>query len=204
MSSPSNNAAEEAQANTEQQQAAAKQSQAQINSIFDNPLRTAQYQQLGDDTTAYYTKQLDQQKAKNDLQLKFAEARGGQIGGSVQVDQNADASKDYLNGVFQAQQKGLSAAAGLQSQDETSRANLIAQAQGGLDATSAATQAAESMRGNLQAANAGSTTNALGDAFGDFASIYQKSQDAAALRAGQKYSYNTVYQPGFGAGATGS
>jgi len=202
MSSPSNSAAKQAQANTEQQQQMAQASQAKINSIFDNPLRTQQYQQLGTDTTKYYTDQLNQQKVKNDLALKFAEARGGQIGGSVQTDQNQLASQDYLNGVLAAQRKGNSAAAGLMSQDQNSRASLIAQAQGGLDATSAATNAAAAMRSNLQGANADSTTNALGDTFGNFASIYQKSQDAAALRAGQKYAYNTVYQPGFGYGGS--
>jgi hypothetical protein len=73
-----------------------------------------------------------------------------------------------------------------------------------LDATSAASQAASALKGNLQAGQASSTANAFGDTFGDFATIYQKSQDAKALRDGQLYAYNTIYQPGFGAGATGS
>lgn len=200
MSSPSNKAAKEAQANTEAQQRMAQDAQNKINALFDNPARTAEYQQLGKDTTAYYMGDLNQQKTKNDLQMKFAQARGGLIGSSVQTDQAQTAGQDYLKGVIQAQRLGNSAAAGLQSQDETSRANLIAQAQGGLNATSAATNAASAMRANLAGAQSANQANALGDTFGDFASIYQRSQDAAALRAGQKYSYNTVYQPGFGAG----
>jgi hypothetical protein len=201
MSSPSDSAAKQAQANESARTASIANSTGQINQIFDNPARQAQYGQLAKDTSAYYTNQLNDQKTINDRNLKFAEARGGQIGGSVQADQGAQSGKDYLKGVLEAQRRGDAASASLQGQDQQSRANLIAAAQGGLDATSAASQAASAMRGNAQAGMAGATSNALGDTFGDFAGIYQRSQDAAALRNGQLNAYNTVYQPGFGATA---
>lgn len=203
MGGGSNKAAEQAQANTEAQQRMAQEATGRINAIFDNPARTAQYDQLGKDTTAYYTQQLDDKKAINDRSLKFALARNGQTGSSVQADQSARAAKDYLNGVLQATRQGNAASAGLQAQDQTARANLIAQAQGGLNATDAASNAAAAMKADLAGAQSSNTASALGDVFGDFSSIYQKSQDAAALRNGQKYAYNTIYQPGFGAGATG-
>lgn len=203
MCGGSNSAAKQAQQNEEARQRQIAQSTAQINSIFDNPSRTGQYDQLTKDTTNYYTDQLDQQKAKNDRQLRFTLARNGQTGGSVQADLGAQAGKDYLQGVLEAQRRGLAAGASLKSQDEQSRANLIAAAQGGLDATSAASQAASALRSNLESGQASSTANAFGDTFGDFATIYQKSQDAKALRDGQLYAYNTIYQPGFGVGATG-
>lgn len=203
MSGGSNSAAKQAQRDEEARQRQIAQSTAQINSIFDDPSRTSQYDQLAKDTTSYYTNQLDQQKAKNDRQLRFAVARNGQVGGSVQTDLGTQAGKDYLQGVLEAQRRGLAAGASLRSQDEQSRANLIAAAQGGLDATSAASQAASALQSNLQAAQPAATANAFGDAFSDFATIYQKSQDAKALRDGQLYAYNTIYQPGFGAGVTG-
>lgn len=203
MCGGSNSAAKQAQRDEEARQQQIAQSTAQINSIFDDPSRTSQYDQLAKDTTSYYTNQLDQQKAKNDRQLRFTLARNGQVGGSVQTDLGTQAGKDYLQGVLEAQRRGLSAGASLRSQDEQSRANLIAAAQGGLDATSAASQAASALQSNLQAAQPAATANAFGDAFSDFATIYQKSQDAKALRDGQLYAYNTIYQPGFGAGVTG-
>lgn len=202
MSGGSNSAAKQAQANEDARNAQIANSTSQINGIFDNPARTGQYNQLAKDTTSYYTQQLNDQKAINDRGLKFAMARNGQTGGSVQTDLGAQAGKDYLKGVLEATRRGQAAGASLQSQDEQSRANLIGAAQGGLDATSAASQAASALRSNLQAGQANSTANAFGDAFGDFATIYQKSQDAKALRDGQLFAYNTVYQPGFGAGAT--
>lgn len=200
MSGGSNKAAQQAQANQDAKDAQVKASTAQINSIFDNPARTAQYGQLAKDTTGYYTQGLDQQNAINNRQMKFAQARNGQIGSSVQTDQTAAAGKDYLKGVLQATREGQQASARLMSSDEMSRANLIAQAQGGLDATSAATNSAEAMKANLAGASSANTADALGNVFGDFSSLYQRSQDSAALRQGQMYGYGAIYQPGFGYG----
>jgi hypothetical protein len=199
-------ASKAAAAQQAQQQASIAQSTAAVNSIFDNPSRTAQYNQLGSDTTAYYTQQLDNQNAINDRNMKFAQARGGQTGGSVATDQTAQAGKDYLAGVLDAQRRGQAASAGLESSDETERANLIAAAQGGESATQIASQSADALKSNLDTANSANTSNAFGDTFGDMASIYSSSQQAAALRNGQRYAYNTVYQPGFGygAGSTGT
>lgn len=199
----SNNAAQQAQQNEDARNAQIAQSTSAINNIFDNPLRTQQYSQLGTDTTKYFTQDLDTQNANAQRQLKFATARNGQTGGSVQTDQGQQLGQDYLKGALEAQRRGDAAAAGLQAQDETSRANLIASAQSGLDSTTAASNAASSMQSNINNAKATSTSNALGDMFGDFSSVYQNSKDAAALRAGQKYSYSTVYGPGFGYPAGG-
>lgn len=200
MSGGSDSASKQAAANQAQQQANIQQATTQIGSIFNNPARQQQYTDLNNATTSYYTGQLNQQKDAQDRNLKFAQARGGQTGGSVAVDQNAQSGKDYLAGVLRAKNLGAAAGANLQGQDSQEQANLTAAAQGGLSATDAATQAASAMKGSLDSAQATSTANAFGDAFGDFGQIYQKSQDAAQLRSGMLYSYNTVYQPGFGYG----
>lgn len=200
MGGGSNAAARQAQENEDARKAQIAQSTAQINALFDNPSRTAQYGQLAKDTTQFYTDDLNRQKAINDRNMRFAQARGGQIGGSVQADQGQQAGQDYLKGVLEAQRRGDAAAAGLRSQDETSRANLIAMAQGGLDATSAASQSASALRSNLQSGMASSTANTLGDMFGDMGKIYQNSQDTKALQRGWTYAGQGLYQPGFGYG----
>jgi hypothetical protein len=200
MSGGSNKAAKQAQANEDARNAQIAQSTASINQIFDNPARTGQYDQLAKDTTSFYRNQLDQQKERNDRNMTFALARNGQTGGSVQTDLGEQAGKDYLQGVLETTRRGQAAGAALRSQDEQSRASLIAAAQGGLDATSAASQAAGALKSNLDAGRATSTANAFGDAFGDFSTIYQRSQDAKALRDGWQYANASIYQPGFGAG----
>jgi len=200
MGGGGNDAAKQAQRAEEQRQRNIQDSTAKVNAVFNDPSRTAQYDQLARDTTAFYRTDLDRQKAQTDRSLKFALARSGQIGGSVQADQNRKVGEDYLKGVIEATRRGSAAGADLRAQDETSRANLIGMAQNGLDATTAASNAAAALRSNLQSGQATATANSFGDAFGDFANIYRQSQDAAALRNGQKYAYQTLYQPGFGYG----
>lgn len=201
MSGGSDNASKQAQANEAARQANIANSTTAINNIFNSPSRTSAYDKLNADTTAYYQRQADQQQQKASRNLTFALARSGQSGGSVQADQGEQLGKDYANATLEAQRRGQAAGANLRAADETQRSNLIAAAQGGLDATTAAQNASSAMRANLETAQSGATANALGDAFGDFSNLYQQSQQAKNLRQGQLYAYNTVYQPGFGAGA---
>ena len=186
------------QANQQQQQIAS--GTAAVNRVFDDPNRQAQYSKLAADTTAYYTQQLDQQKQQSDRQSKFSLARNGQTGGSVATDLATQSGKDYDTGILSAERMGQQASANLQASDQNERANLISAVQGGLDATTAANNSAAALRTDAANANANATTNALGNAFGDLSSMWQNSQTAKQLRQGQLYSYNTVYQPGFGAG----
>lgn len=197
---PDDSATKAAQKQQQAQQQQIAAGTAAVNNVFDDPARQAQYDKLASDTTAYYTNQLDQQKAVNDRQMKFALARNGQTGGSVSTDQATQAGKDYETGVLNAARMGNQASASLQSQDQQERASLISAVQGGLDATTAANNAASALKTDAAGAQANATTNSLGQAFGDMSSIWQNSQNNKALRQGQLYSYNTVYQPGFGAG----
>lgn len=200
MSGGSDSAAKQAAAQQATQNANIQAATTQIGNIFSSPARQQEYTDLGNATTSYYTDQLNQQQDVQNRNLKFSQARGGQTGGSVAADQDAQSGKDYLAGVLKAKNLGAAAASNLQGQDATEQANLVAAAQGGLSATDAAQEASSAMKGSLDSAQATSTANAFGDAFGDFANIYTQSQNAAALRQGQLYSYNTVYQPGFGYG----
>lgn len=201
MSSPSDKASKQAQANEQARQANVSAGTQAINSYFDSPQRTSAYDKLASDTTAYYKLQADKQQDQANRNLRFALARSGQAGGSVQADQGEKLGQDYSNAILEATRRGQQAGASLRSQDESERASLTAAVQGGLDATTAASNAESAARANLASATANSTNNALSDAFGDFANLYQNSKDAAALRSGMKYSYNTLYQPGFGAGS---
>lgn len=200
MGGGSQKAAKQANAAEQQRQANIASSTAKVNDIFNDPARTGQYDQLASDTTKFYRDDLDKQQADATRNTKFSLARSGQIGGSLQADQNAKLGEDYLHGVVKASRLGQQAGANLQASDETSRANLIAMAQNGLDATTASSNAASALRSNLESGQAGATVGQLGDAFSDFANVYKQSQDAAALRSGQKYAYNTLYTPGFGYG----
>lgn len=198
MGGSSNRASRQAEQQERERQAAIAQSTGRINDIFNDPNRTAQYDQLVRDTQAYYQGDLDRQKADTDRQLKFALARGGQTGGSVSIDQNRKVGEEYLRGVIEANRMAQGAGADLRQADEQARSNLLAMAQSGLDATTAASQASASMRNNLLSGQAGATAQGLGNMFGSMSDIFRQSRDASEMRRGQKYGMNQIYSPMFG------
>jgi hypothetical protein len=204
MSGGSNSAANAAAQQQQQQQQAIQQGTDQVQAIFADPARQKQYDELANATTSYYTTQLNQQQQKANRQLKFTLAQNGQIGGSVQADQNAQLANEYNQGVLQATQLGESAKANLMASDTQEQANLIAAVQGGESATQAATQAAEAMQSGLQNAQANSQVQSLGNFFGDISTLYQNSQATAANRNGYLYGYGSIYSPTFGNGAPAS
>lgn len=198
MGGSSNSATRQARQQEEERQAQIAASTGRINDIFNDPARAGQYDQLVRDTQQFYQRDLDRQKGDTDRQLKFALARGGQTGGSVSIDQNKQVGEDYLRGVLEANRRAQGAGADLRQADEQARGNLLAMAQSGLDATTASSQAAASMRNNLLSGQAGSTAQGLGNMFGGMSDIFRQSRDAAEMRRGQKFGMNQIYSPMFG------
>ena len=168
MGGSNDSAQRAAQAQQQQQQAAIEQSQAQINSIFNDPQRQADINDFVNATRQFYQQDLDKQKAQADRSLKFSLAKAGLTGGSEQVDQQEQLGEAYSTGQLQAEQKALGAGANLQDADEQARQRLIALATSGLDATNAGMQSAQAMQTDLQAARSGVDANSMGDIFGTF------------------------------------
>ncbi len=195
---PPDKASKEAAAAEAARQAAISQSQAAINGVFNSPQRASDIADYVNATRNYYQQDLDQQKALNDRQLKFSLARGGLVGGSEQVDKQAQLGKDYTRGVLAVDQKARGAGAGLEAQDQDARARLIALATSGLDATTAASQSAAALRTSLESAQAGSTANALGNQFADFDQFFSATKDADARRRANQAAGLSDYAPIYG------
>lgn len=189
----SDKATKQATANEAQTKAQIAQATSGINAIYDNPSRTAEYDKLGADTTKFYTQDVNDQNAIAERKLKFSLARSGQAGGSVQADEGAMLGKDYDKAIIEAQRKGNSAESNLKSADESSRMNLLAMAQSGLDAGTATSQATSSLQNNLLSGEASSTADSLSSMFGDLGSVYQNSEDQKAARAGQLYGFGGLF-----------
>lgn len=171
-----------------------------VNSIYDDPARVGQYDQLRRDTLDFHLGDLNKQKASTDRNTRFALARNGQVGGSLQTDTNRRIGEEFLRGTIEADRRAQGAAADLRMADEQSRMNLISMVQGGLDSTTASSQAAASLQNNLLANRASATANGIGDIFGGFSDLFRRSQERAAERRGERDLYNLFYQPGFGQG----
>jgi hypothetical protein len=189
----SNKAQKQADAENQQQQQDIQNSISGINSIFDDPSRQAQYDQLAADTTKYLTNDVNDQQAIAQRQDKFALARRGLVGGSQQAVEGAQLDKDYNSALLKASQAGQSASANLQQQDEQSRMNLISQAEAGLTAGDAASNATSQLASNLQSGQSTANANTIAGAFGDLANTYTASQNQKALNAGTLYGYSGLF-----------
>lgn len=193
--SPDTDAADEAQAAEQARLAAIQQTQAAVNGVFNSPTRAADIADFVAATKDFYGRDLDEQKDYNDRQLRFALARGGQIGGSLQLDKQAEFGRDYGKALLGIDQKARGAGANLEAQDQDARARLIALATSGMDATTGAQQAAAAMRSSLEGQKAASQVQGLGDMFANFTKFYQDSRDAAERRRGWDATGYSLYQP---------
>ncbi len=195
MASTSNKASKQAAANEAARQASITNTQSAVNGVFDGPQRQKDIADYVDATRTYYGDDLSRQKATNDRQLKFALARGGLTGGSTQIDQQKLAGEDYTRGLLSVQRKAAGAGADLASADQDARSRLISLATSGLDATTAASMAASSLRSNLESGQATAQAQGLGDVFGTGAKFYQAAQDSAARRRGNRDAGFNLYGP---------
>ena len=196
----SNRAAAQAEQAERDRQADIARSVNAINQAYSDPARATQIDEYRTATQALLQQDLDREKESADRNARFAMARLGLSGGSADVDTNRSLAETYQRGVLDAVRQAQAAAAQLQGQDQQSRQNLIALAQSGVDATTTAQQAAESLRVNLANARSQVLPNAANQAFGGFAELYRNSQDqrgrADARRSGAGAG---LYDDGFGA-----
>lgn len=200
MSGGSNKAANAANAAESSRLAAIRGTQSRVNQTFDAPGRKADIADYVDATRQYYTDDLTRQKAESDRGLRFALARSGQIGGSVNIDKQAEQGRLHSRGLLAVEGKAQGAGAALEAQDQDARARLIQLATGGLDANTGASQAAAAMRTNLEAGKAGMQADTIGNAFGSIADYTKASREGAERRRANQDAGWNVYKTGSGYG----
>lgn len=147
-----------------------------INQAYNNPARQKQFSDYYDALHGLYTDQVNQQQQTASRQLRFANARSGNTGGSVAADNGGLLQKDYQSGLMTAADAARSGLTDLQSQDDAERRNLIS-------LSNDASNVGQSNTGILQQAQLGianaqrnMTTQSLGDMFGDIGNIYQNTR----------------------------
>lgn len=185
------NAAAAAAQTEAQRQANISQNVNQIDTSFAN--RAPQYQQYLNATRNVYNTELGRQQGIAARNLKFGLARNGMTGGSVAADQGDELGREMAQGSIQAEQKAQSGLAGLQSQDNSERLQLISLAQSGADIGNVATQANDAQQASLGAAMSGSLASGLGDVFGGITNDVTNYNNAAAARKGYNASSLGLY-----------
>ncbi len=128
-------------------------------------------------------KELDDQFREAERANRFGLARNGLMGGSADIESNATLQEKVNQGLIQAQAKGEEAASQLRTNDEQSKASLIAMAQSGIDTGTAQQMAASQLAANAQSAlgnRGGATIDRLFDSLSQAYltnKLYQSAQN---------------------------
>lgn len=194
MGGSSNRASQQAQQAEEARLRAIQQTQGRINQVYNAPGRQAEIADAVGANRDLGTRALNEQKALQDRQLKFALARSGLTGGSTSIDQASELGKQYNTGLLQVDQRARQVGADIEAADQDNRGRLIQLATSGLDATSAAQMAASGLRTSLETARNASNVSDIGNVFGGtFADFITRQREAAERQRADRTAGFSLY-----------
>lgn len=173
-----------------------REAQGRINQVFDNPRRAKDIADFVSATRSKLMDDLNRQNTDAARELKFSLARGGLSGGSVNVDQNRRLTDEYNRGLINVEGRAQGAGAQLEAADQDARARLIQLATSGLDATTAASQAAAGLRSNFENARSQAFGEQLGDQFATIGGFVKNRREEAARRQANRDANFNLYGGG--------
>lgn len=203
---PSDKASKQATAAEDQRRSQVEATQKRIEDIYSSPSRQAGITDVENATRDYLQGDLGRQNKEANLQSKFALARSGMTMGSADATQNRKLAEAFLRGSVEVNRRASAAGNSLRQADQSAKLGLFSQALGGLDTTTAARNAGESMRNNVGIAKADAMQTGLGDVFSNLGDIYKNSRENAGADSAEKYRYGTFFTPNSyysGGGAAG-
>jgi hypothetical protein len=135
-------------------------------------------------------KEVNNQYADAERANRFALARNGLLGGSSDVESNANLQEKTNEGLVQAKALGQQAASDLRTADEQSKQNLIAMAQSGIDTGTAQQMASAQLNANAQSALGQRGGASIGNLFDNLGQAYLNRQIMNAVNNGYNYNFN--------------
>lgn len=160
----------------------------------------ALYSTVRDDAYNAGKTSLDDYKTKAARDNKFALFAQGLNGGSEDIDQNAQLSRTYSQGLIDLGGAADLAKANLKAADESARLGLLQSIDNGMDQGSALSSAIQQMQNNSDQAKANAVGTDLGDLFASAGLLYTKSN--AARGASAANAYYSQYYPTTGTAST--
>jgi hypothetical protein len=142
----------------------------------------AERKQVSDATRGYYTDQLTRAFGGAERNNRFALARQGLMGGSQDVDSNAQLQTDENLGATRIDQASRGAAASLDQQREQERLNAISLVNSGAG-ESAVAAAQAGLHNSLQNVSTANRASLFNDLFTNGADAYSAQAQNAALAA---------------------
>lgn len=137
-------------------------------------------------------KEVNDQYADAERTNRFALARNGLLGGSSDVESNANLQEKTNEGLIQARALGQQAASDLRTADEQSKQSLIAMAQSGIDTGTAQQMAQAQLSANAQSALGQRGGATIGNLFDNLSQAYLARQIINATQNGYNL-YNNNY-----------
>ena len=129
-------------------------------------------------------KEVNDQYADAERANRFALARNGLLGGSADVESNANLQEKTNEGLVQAKALGQQAASDLRTADEQSKQSLIAMAQSGIDTGTAQQMAQAQLNANAQSALGQRGGATIGNLFDNLSQAYLTRQIMQAANNG--------------------
>lgn len=194
MGSGPSGASREAQRAEDTRRANIERTQSRIQDIFGSPERESNIQKFIKSVSDFSQLGLDKTKKINDRKLKFALARGGQAGGSTAVDQNRLLSESFFNATIDAERRAQGAGQQLRVSDQQAKLGLFNQALGGLDMTTASSNALEAIRNNIGVARNVTSEQNFDSFFSDVGDFFTASRKAAGERR-QRREFGSEFAP---------
>lgn len=147
-----------------------------INSIFSSSNRDVLYNDQKDTIYALNSREVERQYDNAERTNRFGLARNGLLGGSVDIDSNAELQRKNNEGLMQATGIADSAAANLKLQDEKNKQSLISMAQSDVGSGTAQSLAQQSLSNAADNAYADRATASIGNLFDDMGQAYLSSK----------------------------
>lgn len=167
-----------------ERQARIEAATAKVNEIFNTGNRDELYAEQKGAVYDLNRAEVDRQATETARANRFALARTGLAGGSVDAESHAELNRRTNEGLMRAGSIADQAAADLKVQDERTRSNLISMAQSGIDSGSAATMALEGLKANAATAANNRAGATVGGLFDDLSQAYLFNQIGKGRAAG--------------------
>ena len=146
--------------------------------------RQALYDEQKQAVTDLNKREVDRQYTQAERENRFGLARAGLLGGSADVDSNAELQRRTNTGLIQSVAAGDAAAADLRTQDERTRQSLISMAQSGIDTGTAQQTALAGLNANSQAAAGARGGATVGNLFDNLGTAYLQNQTNQGMMMG--------------------
>lgn len=173
-----------------QRQQMAEEARNAILNQFANANREQAYQSHRNAVYDLNTQEVQRQAEEAERANRFALARNGLLGGSVNIDSNEELNRRTNEGLMQASGLADDAAASLRSQDEATKNSLLSMATNGINSAQASQLAVSGLQSNLANAAANEAVAQVGNLFGDIQNAYLYNQ---AIKQNAK-NYAPYYQ----------